>query len=1497
MQRATTATRVFLDEFLPTTTGQVAPVQSAALPANCRLTPTTGQGYGSNSPDGQFALFSCAMDAAVARMVVRINPQGTCDTSTTYSVNSAAFPPRGATAVSSTSVWASDPHAIYSGLFGTHLTSHVNGTKLTTVLYYYASKVVPFAGADRLFVTGCVTSEVPCNSARLVYSNPALPTLATANTMNLIVPGLGAIPALSDFVFASSTLLYTGSDSASVGSFRKWASPAAASPAGSSWTAATFGDGFTTRNYPGSIGVHGLTGRAEAGSAFVLYMSTSQATGNLLLRYDTAADGSAVPGAGFTLLATAPAGQGFLGVMFAPAVPSSSATPSITPSGTPSASTTPSVTASPSTTATTSPTATASSSATASGTPASTASATSSASNTASATASISGGATASATGTAAETTTATPSATPSPSGTGSGSGTPSGTASGSLTASGTPSNSPSASITPSGTPTATATRPGHFERPLAGDSILVQLVSTAIVQLQELTNAVAGPAVVAQTAVLPATCTLTTAAAHAYGSNSADGGMAVFPCGSQGTCARRIARVYPNGTVDLSTGWTTTTCTYLPRGAAAAGSTTWYAADARATWASGSTFAPFELTSANYYGPQVVARFNGTNTLLTGGCAGATAPCPVGSIYYSSPAMPSSATNTHNLAMGGVAVPALGQFLVRDSFTLYAGSDTTAAGGGLYKFVSLTGRVSDVWSAAPMGAGGLFSNPSNVVAGVHGLAGRAEGATYALYLTTSAVTVNAVYRYDTAFDESTVVGAGYTLLATAPTFNAYRAVFVAPVVPSASATRSSSRSATASASTSPSVSASASITASGSITASTSLSASVPPTTTPSITPSSSATASTGATPSQTPSVTPSASSTESSAPTSTSSSSATPTSSNSPSASVTPSGTPTPTASAPGHFGGPLTQGNLLVQRATTATRVFLDEFLPTTTGQVAPVQSAALPANCRLTPTTGQGYGSNSPDGQFALFSCAVDAAVARMVVRVDPQGTCDTSTTYNVNNAAYPPRGATAATGSSALWAADGHAVYYGTAGTTLLSKLTTTNWYYNIKVQQFAGAATLFYAACDGNTIPCAAGKLYYSSPLLPTSATTNSMDRALPGVVYSGVGDFVFASSSVLYAGADHPTTGGLRKYTSATGTLAGTWAAPTFGGGTALRNGPFSIGVHGLTGRAEGGAFILYWSTSAATGNRLFRYDTAADGSAVPGAGFSLLATAPAGQGFLGVMFAPAVPSPSTTATSSLTATASVSATPSGTASSSTTASNTGTVPVTPSGSLTASVTASLTPSKTAPLTRSATRTGTPAESTTRTGTPSASSTETPSVSASGSETASVSATETSTPSVSATASATGSVSATGTDTGSASPSSTGTPSSSSSVTGSGSPSVTSTPAATGTSSGTRTVAASVTSTKTRVPLPSVSATRTKVRAGLELSRCRAAPRSPLNHEDAERSLHLFNSPEMPLSPPCHSFPLNAALPFPDPHAHRQRDQDQDQDQDQDAHPLQDVS
>ena len=126
----------------------------------------------------------------------------------------------------------------------------------------------------------------------------------------------------------------------------------------------------------------------------------------------------------------------------------------------------------------------------------------------------------------------------------------------------------------------------------------------------------------------------------------------------------------------------------------------------------------------------------------------------------------------THVHVTGFTGGMGTGHVIVATSTLLYFGYDQLTAEGGLYRATSATGLSTGPWTVTVWpGATGAFQprNPTAAISGVHGLTGRFEAGVYTIYLTTAGATANSLYQYVTTADTSSVLGAGYTLLATAP--------------------------------------------------------------------------------------------------------------------------------------------------------------------------------------------------------------------------------------------------------------------------------------------------------------------------------------------------------------------------------------------------------------------------------------------------------------------------------------------------------------------------------------------------------------------------------------------------------------------------------------------------------------------------------------------------------------------------------------------------------
>jgi hypothetical protein len=75
--------------------------------------------------------------------------------------------------------------------------------------------------------------------------------------------------------------------------------------------------------------------------------------------------------------------------------------------------------------------------------------------------------------------------------------------------------------------------------------------------------------------------CSLGAAAESGYASISADFTTGLFTCGASGSTARIVARVSIAGAIDLSTTFSTSSSSYLPRGVASPDGVTIFAGDA----------------------------------------------------------------------------------------------------------------------------------------------------------------------------------------------------------------------------------------------------------------------------------------------------------------------------------------------------------------------------------------------------------------------------------------------------------------------------------------------------------------------------------------------------------------------------------------------------------------------------------------------------------------------------------------------------------------------------------------------------------------------------------------------------------------------------------------------------------------------------------------------------------------------------------------------------
>ena len=108
---------------------------------------------------------------------------------------------------------------------------------------------------------------------------------------------------------------------------------------------------------------------------------------------------------------------------------------------------------------------------------------------------------------------------------------------------------------------------PVAFAAPPYWGNILAVRTSGATASVDEFLPSTPNQASYQQTLPVPG-CQLAVGASQAYGSNTANGLYALFPCGLTGSVYRYVARISVAGVVDTSTYYTTSNVVYLPRSA-----------------------------------------------------------------------------------------------------------------------------------------------------------------------------------------------------------------------------------------------------------------------------------------------------------------------------------------------------------------------------------------------------------------------------------------------------------------------------------------------------------------------------------------------------------------------------------------------------------------------------------------------------------------------------------------------------------------------------------------------------------------------------------------------------------------------------------------------------------------------------------------------------------------------------------------------------------------
>jgi hypothetical protein len=331
-----------------------------------------------------------------------------------------------------------------------------------------------------------------------------------------------------------------------------------------------------------------------------------------------------------------------------------------------------------------------------------------------------------------------------------------------------------------------------------------------------------------------------------------------------------------------------------------------------------------------------------------------------------------------------------------------------------------------------------------------------------------------------------------------------------------------------------------------------------------------------------------------------------------------------------------GPFTTGNLIVYRvgtgsgslASTATAVFLDEYLPTPSG--TPVQSVAMPTsvnggNKRLTASgtaTTEGLLARSADGRYLVVSgydaavgttvtTATSASVNRVVGLVDGAANIDTTTALSDAFSAGNIRSAISNDGSRVWTSGSVDGVRTAARGATTSSLVSTTqtnlraiNIFNNqLYVSSGAGTNTTRGVNKVGTGLPTSSG-----NATTRLAGFTDTADPSTYGFVILDDPNNAINGQDTIYVADDTTsgTEGGLQKWTSTDG-INWTKQYRALAGAAAFR---------GVAGQYNGTTLSLFAVT---TDNRLVSVQDTGSGFT-----FTTVATAPANTAFRGVAFAP---------------------------------------------------------------------------------------------------------------------------------------------------------------------------------------------------------------------------------------------------------------------------------
>lgn len=317
-----------------------------------------------------------------------------------------------------------------------------------------------------------------------------------------------------------------------------------------------------------------------------------------------------------------------------------------------------------------------------------------------------------------------------------------------------------------------------------------------------------------------------------------------------------------------------------------------------------------------------------------------------------------------------------------------------------------------------------------------------------------------------------------------------------------------------------------------------------------------------------------------------------------------------------APALAQGAFTNGNLVAVRVgngsaalTNASNpVFLDEYTPTGTlvrSVALPVAASGSVSACTLGGTaSSEGHLSLSNDGRYlslAGYNVAPGTAspgtttvsnTARVVARIDINGTIDTSTLITNSFSAGSVRSAVTEDGNT-FWVCGSNSgvqqVLFGGYTSSAVSSGVPTNLrslvVYNRQLYVSSASGTTFGVSTVGSGLPNVPDAI----SLLPGFPTTTGPSPY----------DFFFVGPDTCYVCDDRSAAagGGIQKWVR----TGGTWSI-------AYTLSPGGTSVRAISGAIDGGVVTLYATTTTTSGNAIVSIVDSGAGST-----FNTLATAPA--------------------------------------------------------------------------------------------------------------------------------------------------------------------------------------------------------------------------------------------------------------------------------------------